>query len=213
MPTANKALRDLLLPAYGPCDGFAGPCQTMRWEPGRGHVPRGFCGATGKLEAVRLVLVTAEPGNPHPAERHSHRSPQETFDSAYSYAYSCFKTGTDLFHRNVRRVLDLCFPGRDFDEQLRMTWITDSVLCSAVVEGGSVRAAVTRACRDRYLGAQLNLFPDAVVAALGSKARDRMRGLPREFVEASAVAPPGCNHKGASESWQAIADCLRSKGL
>jgi hypothetical protein len=185
----------------------------MRWEPEHGHVPRGFCGATGTLEDVRLVLVTAEPGDPHPSESHNHRSAQEAFDSAYSYAYFCLKTGRDLFQRNVRCVLDLCFPGRDFDEQLRMTWMTESVLCSAVVEGGSVRAPVARACRERYLGAQLNLFPNAVIAALGAKARDRMRGLPRPFIEAAAVAPPGCNFNGARESWQAIADCVRSKGL
>ena len=35
----------------------------MQWQPESGHVPRGFCGETGKPSDVRLVLMVAEPGD------------------------------------------------------------------------------------------------------------------------------------------------------
>jgi hypothetical protein len=43
-PQFNARLKDLPLPAYGPCSAFAGVCADMRWSPAE---PRGFCGATG----------------------------------------------------------------------------------------------------------------------------------------------------------------------
>jgi hypothetical protein len=66
----------------------------MRWAPEEGHVPRGFCGATGSPEDVRLVVVSAEPGDPHESEAHSKTAP---LDSVNEYAYRCFRDGKDLF--------------------------------------------------------------------------------------------------------------------
>ena len=139
---------------------------------------------------------------------HSGRSPEETFVAASAYVYQCYKTGRDLFHRNIRRILVLCFPGLEFDQQMRQVWITDSVLCSAAVEGGTVPVAASRACRSRYLEAQIALLPNALVAALGQKAQHRLAGLSRTVVPAVAAAPPGCNRADALASWQAIANRL-----
>ena len=140
------------------------------------------------------MLVVAEPGDPHPGESHP-ADPVAALESAFLYAYQCFGNGKDQFHRNVRTILDLCWPGEGFDSQMRKTWITESVQCSAQKEGGSVRAPVGAMCRSRYLDEQLRLFPSAVVAALGSKAAKRLAG--RDFIPAFAAAPPGCNFAGA----------------
>lgn len=198
-----------LVGAYSPCPSFRGACSgETRWDPEAGHVPRGFCGATGDLADVDLVLVCAEPGDPHPSERYDGQAaPAEIMRASSAYVYRCLRDGQDLFHRNVRLILDLCFPDVPFDEQLRRTWITDSVLCSATVESGRVRKVVWESCRRRYLEAQLALLPGAVVAALGAKAYDRMRGVPG-VLKASAAAPPGCNFSGARESWEAIASAV-----
>lgn len=103
-----KELIDVLLPAYQPCAGFKGACESMKWSPGEGHIPRGFCGATGKISDVELVLIMAEPGDPHSAEEYSSKKlPQEMFSAVADYAYQCYQNGTDLFHRNVRGILDL----------------------------------------------------------------------------------------------------------
>jgi hypothetical protein len=195
----NPALLAVLEPAYRPCAHFSGACSAMRWAPEQGHVPRGFCGATGALEDVRLVLVMAEPGNPHAAERHT------GIRSAMEYTEHAFRTGADKFHRNVRALLDLCFTGLSFDEQIRRTWITESVLCSASREGASVPAASWRACGTSFLRAQLSLMPDAVVVALGAKARDRLATLGVAAIDAGAAAPPGCNHPNARAMWSLIA--------
>lgn len=75
-----------------------------------------------------------------------------------------------------------------------------------------MRAATVRACGERYHARQLQLLPNAIVAALGSKAtaRLRMAGI-TDFVEAAAVAPPGCNFAGARQSWDAIAGVVRER--
>ena len=207
MRPPNDAVLAVLAPAYAPCAGLAKGCLSMRWAPEQGHVPRGFCGATGSLDDVRLVIVSAEPGDPHESEAHSRTAPLE---SVNEYAYRCFRDGKDLFHRNIRTILDMCFPELGFGDQLRVTWITDSVLCSARVECGGVPASAWRECRRRFLEPQLALFPNAVVAAVGAKARDRLVGVPG-VISAVSAAPPGCNLRSARASWQAIADRVHER--
>lgn len=204
----NAQLRDVLLGAYAPCAAFDGSCHRMRWSPQQGHVPRGFCGATGALEDVGLVMVFAEPGDPHVGEQHE-GEPEEILNSAYLYAYESFKSGRDQFHRNVRKLLDLCWPDMVFEEQMQRTWMTDSVLCSAERECGAVPSSVARECRNLYLIKQLALFPRAVVVAFGGKARERMRGIPG-VLTAHAVAPPGANAPAARESWVKVAEAVRA---
>lgn len=200
----NKSLAKILKPAYGPCPAFSGPCAEMRWNPDEGHVPRGFLGATGTLSEVELVLVFAEPGDPQESEAHT------GLKSAYDFATYAFRTGMDLFHRNVREILSLCWPHLDFGEQLRKVWMTESVLCSAKTEGGAVKAAVWRECGNRYLRKQINFFPNALIVALGSKARTRLHKLGLQGVlSVYAAAPPGCNRPQARESWKRIPAALR----
>ncbi len=206
----NPELAKLLLQAYLPCGGFTAACSTMRWDPPLGHVPRGFCGATGDLREVELVLVCAEPGDPHLRESHPGTSPAEYFESSYAYAYRCFRDETDLFHRNIRHILDFCFPKLPFDEQLRRVWITDSVKCSARREGGSVPASVAHDCRSRFLERELALFPAAVVVALGKKAATRLKGR-HDLICVAAAAPPYGATKAARATWPRIADALRAR--
>src|ERR1035437_3381067 len=206
-------LRDILPPAFMPCPGFQRPCDSMRWLPQAGHVPRGFCGATGTAASVRLVLVVAEPGDPHDAEAYGPAAPpEELFESVCRYVYGCFKNGKDQFHRNVRAILNDCWPDLSFDEQLRRTWITESVLCSASAECGPVPPAVHRTCVDLYLARELAVVPNAVVVAVGGKAHERMRRLPRPFLRVGSVAPPGCNQRQVRESWNAVAPAVRAAG-
>jgi hypothetical protein len=201
-------LARVLSPAYGPCAEFSVNCGEMRWNPSAGHVPRGFLGACGDQSEVDLILVVAEPGDPHHGESHS------GLDSAYTYATTAFRMGKDQFHRNIRQILDMCWPDIAFEQQLRKFWLTESVLCSARNEGGSVSRKASMACGQRYLLAQLALFPQALVVALGGKAKDRLRAIGvRDFVPVWAAAPPGCNRPEAFESWQTIpAELERRRG-
>ena len=114
---------------------------------------------------MEFVLVCAEP------ERHDAGATEESYlRSTFSYSYKCLREGTDLFHRNIRRILKLCWPELEFGQYLRKTWITDSVLCSAKTEGGKVSGAIELECRRRYLERQLAAVPWALVIALGGKA-------------------------------------------
>jgi len=111
----------------------------------------------------------------------------------------------------MRHLLELCWPGLSVEDQLSVTWITDSVLCSAPEEGGNVRRPVWRECRDRFLKKQLDIFPHALVMALGGKAAERLADIieGRQWIQASAVAPPGANKPSARESWRLAADRFR----
>jgi len=192
-------IRDLFEEAYKPCSGFTSSCRSMKYLPNQGHVPRGFWGATGSPEQVKLILVVAEPGDPHPNEVHS------GLDSAYNYARTSFIAGTDQFHKNVQYILDGCFPGQTFEQRETQVWFTESVLCSASTEGGRVPVSVERACGEKFLKKQIEIFNNATVVALGAKARDRLKknGFD-DFIAATSVAPPGCNSKDAKPSWDKV---------
>lgn len=207
------AVQALLRAAYEPCAGFASACTSARWNPVAGHVPRGYCGAIGEPEEVCLVLVCAEPGDPHESESHvDDGSLSGRLSSVSNYAWACFAHGKDQFHRNVRDLLDLCWPTLAFEQQMRKTWITDSVLCSATKECGPVERAMERECARRYLIPQLNQFHGAVVVALGRKAEERLRRAGITDLEyAYSVAPPGCNHRPARASWERIEALVRNR--
>ena len=154
----------------------------------------------------------AEPGDPHPTESHAQNStPEDLFAATSQYSYQCFETGKDQFHRNVRSILNLCWPHLTFKEQMRHTWITESVLCSAPKEGGSVPSVVCRQCTNRYLEKQLRLFDGAVIVALGAKARDRTKGSPHRIIAVGAASPPGCNRRGVQNSWREIAEKVKKR--
>jgi len=195
----NKILVELLKEAYEPCSELAHTCISMKWEPAAGFIPRGFLGATGSIEEVKLVLVCAEPGDPHKNEIHT------GMESVYEYANHAFETKMDVFHKNIRLIMDLCWPDLSFDEQLRKVWITESVLCSAHKECGSISKFVEKKCVEKYLRPQLRLFPNALIVAMGNKAKERIKNIGfNYFISVDSAAAPGGNTQKAKESWKEI---------
>jgi hypothetical protein len=168
-------LREVLLPAYAPSRHLADECQHgARWDPGKGHIPRGFVGALGSLDEVELVLVLAEPGNPLAGETYQGGDPGELLDRCAEKVYRIFEQRHGALHRNVRGILDDCFPGHDFYDQMRRTWITESYLCSRV-SGRPVRTTCWRQCAGDYLKPQLELLKDGKIVPLGRDAETRVR--------------------------------------
>ena len=205
--TPTQELYDILLPAYGPCPGFASSCEDIaRWKPRGGHAPRGFVGALSSLEEVEVVLIVAEPGDPYGSDPIPlmlgldgmlNQTCKDTFEH--------YGDGVDLFHRNMRFLLDLIFPNIRFEEQLKKAWITEAYLCSAPQEGGNIPAKAWRGCAERYLARQLSLFKELPVIALGGKAQQRASRYAPNLIKAYAIAPPGSNHRPALPSWIAAA--------
>lgn len=192
--------------SHAPCPHFAGACASMRWSPDEGHVPRGFCGATGSPEEVELILVTAEPGDPIAGERYL----AGDLAAPMQWSEQSLRHPPTPFHQNIRRILNLCFPGLSLDQQMRHVWRTNSVLCSARVESGSVPSTVEITCAKTYLLPQIAAFPRAVVAALGGKAQRR---LERAGIECWPALHPSSRKSNADKqaSWQALADCVRAR--
>lgn len=229
-----QKLEEVLLPAYGPCPEFTRTCgREMRWNPSQGHVPRGPLGACGDISEVELVLVFAEPGDPHAEEldpEHTallQRGGQTALNRVYEYATWAVQNTHDLFHENLRRILDMCWPDASFEQQLRKVWLTDSVLCSAREEAGRVIDQISLVCGRRYLRRQVNLFKNnrpfendnaSLIVAVGGKARDRLRSLgfgASDFISVYSVAPPFAqtNYAEALASWERIpAELNRRRG-
>lgn len=218
-PLPATELIENLLPAYSPCPAFQRECVSARWCPEAGFVPRGFLGAIGSMRDVRLVLLTAEPGDPLATEIY-HGSPAEMLEQAYHFYYDLVARCRDskdrnlIFHRNLRRILDLAWPGSSLEDQLRRTWITDSYLCSARIEGGSVPHAAEERCASDYLRRQLALFPPSgLVIALGGKAKARAGRVGISAHRVFSAAPPGCYRRQALSSWEEIPRLLVQRGL
>lgn len=187
----------------------------MRWSPADGHVPRGFCGALGDLADVELVLIVAEPGDPQRNEEYSDQSSEKLLEEVSKKGYRYLESGNDQYYKNIRYILDKCWPKLTFAQQMRRTWITESILCSAVRETGTVPAAISRCCVDLYLRKQLSALAHATIATLGGKAKKRTlcveRELGQEFIRAFAAAPPGCYRREAKPSWDRIAVEVRRR--
>lgn len=197
-------LKSILSCAY-PCPA---PCVTkklVRYAPEKGLIPRGFCGAKGEADEIRLVLCLAEPGEPTNFENYDTSLPADALiDDIASRVEAGYRDSAPGFHKNVRFILDCCWPGLDFQDQLRKTWITESVLCSADKTTGPVRRIVECECASRYLTVQLNLLRDFFLIALGKKAERRLcqAGRPPDFVVRAAGRPIG-SRAVAEASWSA----------
>lgn len=206
-PRPCRELVGILAPAFEPCRHFAGACAgTARWDPVHGHVPRGFKGALGTLAEIELVLVVAEPGDPWPGERYNpESSPAEHIEKITEYSLPAL-TVRDMFVTNLRRILDDCWPRLTLYEQLRRTWITESYLCSAPRESGSVPRTSWSVCGRDYLKPQLELLADRAIVVCGRKARDRIEALylTTRFLAVPAIAPPEGNKPHARDEHRKI---------
>ena len=197
-------MTEILLPAFKPCQHFSGQCAAMKWAPDIGHAPRGFCGATGSIQEVELVLVVAEPGDPHEGAVISGATEEALLLDSHNQTLRTLDRSTDVFHKNIRYILEQCWPDKSPQDRLRKVWITESVLCSARTEGGSVPRDAERACAETYLRKQIDLFPSATIVAMGKKAQRRMAGLGCTYMSVAAAAPPYGVRQAARDSWRPI---------
>ena len=170
--TPAEGLASVLQPAYAPCPGFDAGCKCIaRWIPAAGHVPRGFIGAFGSIDEVEVIILVAEPGDPHPSEAYQD---SDMMEAACFHTFQSIKNGIDRYHKRLKLLLDLIFPNLSLGEQLRKAWVTEAYLCSAPTESGSVPPRAEYECASRYLRQQLRLLTGRPVVALGGKAQRRV---------------------------------------
>lgn len=174
--TPAQELVKILRPAYRPCPGFKGACKDIAtWKPSVGHVPRAFIGALGRLSEIKVVILVSEPGDPH-YSLETYRGPNK-LEQTCEYTFQAIENGTDRFHKRLKYLLDLLFPGLPLNRQLRKVWITQTYLCSAPTESCPVPGAAEKECSTRYLSKQLKLLRGKPVIALG-KSKAHRRALP-----------------------------------
>lgn len=175
----NEELRRIIMPALA-CKHFRKTCRAkgIRFAPACGHIPRGYAGGdAADLSEVRLVIVTAEPGEPKPGKEVHDGAPEELFQQATGLFDRLWMEQRERFYPNLKRLLDRCWPGVPHGERMRRTWFTNAVLCSAVRSTGPVAREVEETCGREYFVPQMNLVPDAFVIALGVKANRRAKRL------------------------------------
>jgi len=182
----------------------------MRWNPESGHTPRGYVGASHNLSDVRLVVCMAEPGNPRADEWYDVEDASQAIQQVLSGVSGAITEGASAFHRNLRFILDCCWPGVPLTEQLQQPWITETTLCSAPVSTGSILRKVENECINRYLKAQLAIFSNPFKLALGRKAESRMRaaGVVPDFVARAAGLPMG-HRVEAEKQWKEAGKAFR----
>ena len=156
-------------------------------------------------------MVLAEPGNPCPAP--GLRECYSDVDSALAFAEHCYLLGYGgQGHCNVRKLILRCFPSLSLVNAMRKVWITESVLCSAPFPGANIKAKCERFCAEQYLLDQLRLFPNATIAAMGTKAVKRLNRykdhIPNRIVGCNAVYPPGCNRESTNPTWDQLVDIV-----
>jgi hypothetical protein len=165
-------------------------------------------------------LVSAEPGDPYDGDNYEEAYENDhagrlVLQHSYRDTMHTVTIGHDLYHQNLRYILNSCLPDMAFESQLQKFWLTDSVLCSAPREGGNVSKSVVSACGRRYLLRQFALFPKALIVAVGGKAKERLLSLNLceeiDFIHVRSISPPGCNYKGSRESWERIPMELRRR--
>jgi|APSaa5957512493_1039668.scaffolds.fasta_scaffold09398_2 hypothetical protein len=205
-----KEIIEILKPAYNPCE-FFGACTEANWDPKKGHIPRGYLGATGELSEVEVVIVLAEPS--HPLEEYPEQSDPISYISAcVSLAYECYAFNTyqgkplkvSVGHTNLIYILDSLFPDHSFDEQLRKVWITESRLCSIDKKIGEINKDHRLICSNNYLQKQLQILSHADVIGFGKKAQEMLSDMNIKHHKASAIYPPEGNKPRAKKSWDEI---------
>jgi hypothetical protein len=208
----HEKLASILLNAYKPCCNF-GKCIEAKFDPVSGHVPRGFLGATGKLDQVQAIFVLSEPGHPHKSEKYNAElDGSSLLAQSVKYTYSSIKNGTDLIHRNIRWIISEIWADLNFDQALNHLWITEGRLCSIDNEIGKFKDGI---CAPLYLREQFKILPNATIIAFGLKANDRVNlalgNEKREVLKVWAVSPPGANNPKAKESWIEAIEYLKRK--
>ena len=146
-------------------DGF---CENAMYDPSAGHVPRGFGGATGELDDVRLVVVSNGPTDPIAGESYS-GSPDDDLKKILTSEYMFDET--QGIHKNLRLFLNWVFPdlGDNFIAQRRHVWTTNSLQCTF----SNKRPVIgdRRRC-SKYLIATLQHFQNPAVVLAGRKAAE-----------------------------------------
>ena len=212
MTTPNKKLVKILRPAFDPCPEFEGTCKDIAtWRPTCGYVPRGFIGAFGRMEEIKVVILLSEPGNPHPIETYKGRS---KLKQTCEYTFKALSEGTDRFHKRLKYMLDLLFPGLPLKRQLRKVWITQTYLCSAPTESGQVPRAAEKECATRYLSKQLKLLRGKPVIALGKgKAHRRVQPVMLNVGDLKVAFHPSARKSKADfeQSYNEAAEWAKSK--
>lgn len=208
MEAAAPALEiaSILQTALAPCPHLSGVCAGhAAWDPAHGYVPRGYLGATARARDVRLVLATAEPGEPDDGE--SYDGPPAAMlavaAARLKAALEFERNGTPApFHRNLRKILNYCWPDDPLQRQLAKTWIAPVVLCSPLVPGKPIPRAMETTCGRTYFRRKIDLLGDVFIVALGAKAHARIErgGITASFVAQHPSARPVTRPE---ESWAA----------
>ena len=203
---------EILQPAYR-CSSFDGACKgSATWKPNFGYVPRGFVGALGSIDEVKVILLSDRPGNPFSQERYS--APNE-LEQTIHFTFQCSSKRIPPFHENLGYLLDRLFPNEALEDQLRKAWETNSYLCSFPEHADDAPTKAWHECVDRYLVPQLALLPGRPVIALGTTVGKRARraGVDKNLLfEANALRQRSrSRERSARRTWEEAARWARGK--
>lgn len=185
----------------------------LPWAPERGYEPRWYNGPAP--EKVRVLFLMAEPSPVGPESG-------QTGPPITSNLW--IEPGTSLgpenyWVENFRKLCSHIWP-EGTDSQMNRHVGASCTFWMSLPHGKSttaVPAPLVAYFMREYLQPFLALFPNAVILAAGSKAHHRLAKLDVEFESCWAFTRPGCNKKGARDSWEkaglSIRRTLRERDL
>jgi hypothetical protein len=189
------------------------------YAPKKGHVPRGFSGATCNPDEVYLVIVSAQPSKPFTKDKKPFLEeiysgdPVRDVDVVLGAEY--LRSSATDYHANIRTFMNDVFQNvsSHFDRQLKHVWVTQSRHCSIVEKpggkkSGNIGKPVRLICSRTHLVEQVKLFPNAIVLLAGSKAREareEIARLRRPISSCFSFAPLNSQKVEAKESHQQAA--------
>lgn len=145
--------------------GGAEICDEAIYCPTDGHAPRAFGGAKGKLDEVEVVIVSNRPTTTICDEKYT-SDPDSDLELMLSDRY--MQSEPRNIHTYLKLFLDWVFPEsqENLDEQLKHTWLTNSVHCTFKTEP---RIKDRRRCATAYLVEEIKLFRNPAVVLAGTK--------------------------------------------
>ena len=177
---------------------------------GAGNRPRHIAGNLAEPDELRLILLLAEPGSsPGPEELNRNKAAWIDDVTCDGLGNGRFRLRYDeyaatAYEKNPHEFIEMVWPDESTPERMRKTISTNSFWMQASMSGGTIPAGAANDFGP-YLRSLVSAFPNAVVAAAGSKAADRCRRASISAIEMGALTPPGSNRPKVRGTWHPTA--------
>lgn len=181
-----------------------------------GHRPRHIAGNLADPEAVRTILLLAEPGS-SPDYEELNRDEADWIDDiccdgvgGKGFRLRYDEKAQSLYKKNPRSFFAMIWPDESYAARMKKVIITNSFWMQAHLSGENVPAQAAKEF-GVYLKQFVSAFPNAICVAAGGKAKERCKWANISAIGMGALTPPGANQPKIKESWSIAASEVKRR--